>query len=992
MSVWLFCVAIVVFFCCGRTARADLLQPVSVGNTSPAPVGGNAHSFSPLVNSNGTHVLFASSADNLVTANGKSIQLSYPSKINVYLRNRTNETTQLISKNYLNSGGGKGDSLPSDISSDGNLILFESTAEDLVTNDSNSLSDIFLCDLSNTTITKVSVNASGGNANGASRNACMSADGRYVAFVSAASNLVSGDVNGIADVFVRDLELNTNFLVSAGATAATISSSSESPEISSDGRYVAFYSTAINLVPGTTSGNIYLRDLVNGTTILASAYASTALNAVLNTTNAVSYNHALSSDGKFLFYETSRATGSRNPGIILRYRVEDDATDVVYTNAFVPFNTAYEDIRTLDMTPDGRFITFLANTNGNTGTTTCVQLWDATTGSVTLASGDMSNSVPAGTTCEWPTLDASGRFVLFANNGSVLTTNVGAVYLRDMQLGVTTALTLNDTNTIVIDTPSIIPRVSTDGKIAVAGCRVDGGVDSILNISAFDLETLEGEVISDHETNRVPLTANGPSFLSSSAVSEDGRYVAFSSFGKNLVADDTNSNCDVFVRDLAAGTNILVSVGINGTGAKGLSTEAAISPSGRYVAFTSTATNLVAQDTNGRSDVYVADLQSASLVLGSITTTGTAAGSGQSFSPRVSSAGNLLFLSTAGNIANGSFVTGSTNLFQRNLTTSNTIALTTSGVVTFDNTPDGRYVVYVVSNSFLYVWDSLSANRIYTNTTTSILTTTISPDGTRIAFTTATQLYAASRQTNSSWVVSTIGTMTATSHPTMKFSLDSRFLVYSSAASQSLPVTDSNGASDVFLYDFQNLSKIAISRAYNNTVTANGTSDRPGISADGQFIVFRSNATNLVAGVTNGVAQFFLYDRLKATNTLLTANSNGNSGNGLSVLPIFSGDGRTIICSSWSSDLAAQDFNQVGDIFAFSFLYASVHQFTNSDNGPLISWPVVAGRHYELQFKDSLDDSTWQTVNGSIVFSGNTATVQDVTGGATHRFYRVISF
>ncbi|MDB6023892.1 MAG: hypothetical protein JWM68_115 [Verrucomicrobiales bacterium] len=986
----LFRLALLMLLTCA-TLRADLLQPVSAGDPSlGAPVGGNADSFAPMVNSNATHVLFASSADNLVTGtNSRSIQLSYPAKINVYLRNRTNGTTLLISQNLGGSGGGNGDSLPAELSSDGNLVLFESTAGDLVSNDTNLVGDIFLRNLTDQTTTRVSVSTTGGNANGASRNACMSADGRYVAFVSAASNLVAGDTNGIPDIFVRDLQANTTVLASADATAFGISSSSESPEISADGRYVAFYSTATNLIPNASiSGHIYLRDLVTSTTILASTYASTALNAVLNTTSAISYNHALSADGKFVVYETSRAAGTRNPGIILRYHIEDGTTDIVHTNAFVSFNTAYDNIRTLDISPDGRFTTFLANTNGNTGTTRCVQLWDGATSTLTLASGDLSNSVPAGTTCEWPTLDASGRYVLFANSGSVLTATAGSIYVRDVQLGTTTAINVNDTNAITFNITSIIPRLSGNGQLAIAGCADQGAFGSTQNIFAFDLQTNGTEMISCHAPASFSETGNGASFLSAWGVSDTGRYVAFSSFAKNLVANDTNSNRDVLVRDLASGTNDLVSIGLNGVGANGMSTEAAISPDGRYVAFTSTATNLSSKDVNGRLDVFVADRQTRSVTLGSIATTGTASGTGQSYSPRIGGAGKyLLFNSTAANVAAGSF-SGSVNLFLRNLLTSNTIALTTTGVLSSDMTPDGRYIVFIATGNVLYVWDTQIANRIYTNTTPSILTAAISPDGARIAFNTATQLYVSSRQTNSTWVVSTIGT--STSRPMMKFSADSRFLAYSTAASQSLPLTDSNGASDVFLYDFSSLTKTGISRAFNNAAMANAASDQPAISADGRFVVFRSSATNLVMGVTNGLSQFFLYDRVLATNTLLTANSVGTGGNSLSLLPVFSGDGRTIICSSWSSDIATQDFNQTGDLFAFNFLYTSVS--FNTVGGPIISWPAVAGRDYQVQFKDNLEDPLWQPLNGSVVVSGNTATLQDVTAAGLHRFYRVISF
>jgi Tol biopolymer transport system component len=134
----------------------------------------------------------------------------------------------------------------------------------------------------------------------------MTPDGRYVAFVSAANNLVAADTNGIADVFVRDLQAGVTTLASVGAALVSTSSGSESPDITPDGRYVAFSSTATNLVAGVPNAqDIYVRDLVGGTTIWASTGAGAAALSVLNATRVVCCNHAISADGKFVAYEAS---------------------------------------------------------------------------------------------------------------------------------------------------------------------------------------------------------------------------------------------------------------------------------------------------------------------------------------------------------------------------------------------------------------------------------------------------------------------------------------------------------------------------------------------------------------------------------------------------------------------------------------------------------------------------------------------------------------
>ena len=189
--------------------------------------------------------------------------------------------------------------------------------------------------------------------------------------MSAASDLVAGDTNGLADVFVRDVQAGTTTLVSVGAKAkaGTIGGGSELPDITPDGRYVAFYSTASNLVPGAVnSGDIYVRDLTSGTTTWASSYALTAVQLIKATSTVVAYNHVLSADGQYVAYEasTSPLAGPASAGVILRYNVLSGITDLVCTNAAVGSGLP-EDIRSLDMTPDGRFIAFVGGTNTVSG-------------------------------------------------------------------------------------------------------------------------------------------------------------------------------------------------------------------------------------------------------------------------------------------------------------------------------------------------------------------------------------------------------------------------------------------------------------------------------------------------------------------------------------------------------------------------------------------------------------------------------------------------
>jgi Tol biopolymer transport system component len=186
------------------------------------------------------------------------------------------------------------------ISADGKYVAFESFASNLVAGDINGADDIFVRDLESGTTVLVST-GSGGQGNSYSSDPSISADGRYVAFDSLADNLVAGDTNGNQDVFVRDLVSGTTVLFSTGSTGQG-DSHSFAPSISADGRYVAFTSYATNLVAGDTNSDsgTFVRDLVSGTTVLV----GTGIPGQVY--NPFSYP-SISADGSFVSF-TSLAT------------------------------------------------------------------------------------------------------------------------------------------------------------------------------------------------------------------------------------------------------------------------------------------------------------------------------------------------------------------------------------------------------------------------------------------------------------------------------------------------------------------------------------------------------------------------------------------------------------------------------------------------------------------------------------------------------------
>ena len=149
---------------------------------------------------------------------------------------------------------GNGISLGFGMSEDGRYAGFYSDASNLVPGDSNGVRDVFVYDRQTDTIERVSLATDGTEGNGPSVGGHLSADGRYVAYQSIASNFVSGDTNGTYDIFVYDRQTNTIECVSLAADGTTGNGLSSIGGISADGRYVSFTSDASNLVPDDTNG------------------------------------------------------------------------------------------------------------------------------------------------------------------------------------------------------------------------------------------------------------------------------------------------------------------------------------------------------------------------------------------------------------------------------------------------------------------------------------------------------------------------------------------------------------------------------------------------------------------------------------------------------------------------------------------------------------------------------------------------------------------
>ena len=263
---------------------------VSVG---PGGAEGNIDSFSPAISADGRWVAFTSFAINLVAGDTNGVA-------DVFVHDRQTATTTRVSVGPGGAQGNNGSELPA-ISADGRWIAFISFASNLVAGDTNGAPDVFVQDRQSGTTTRVSVGPGGAGANGDSELTAISADGRWVTFDSSASNLVAGDTNGQFDVFLHDLQTGTTTRVSVGSGGAEGNGGSGSPAISADGRWVAFASNASNLVAGDTNGvtDVFLYHRQTGTTTRVSKGAAGAQG------NADSENPAVSADGRWVAFDSS---------------------------------------------------------------------------------------------------------------------------------------------------------------------------------------------------------------------------------------------------------------------------------------------------------------------------------------------------------------------------------------------------------------------------------------------------------------------------------------------------------------------------------------------------------------------------------------------------------------------------------------------------------------------------------------------------------------
>jgi Tol biopolymer transport system component len=285
---------------------------------SSGGVQANSDSQLPSIDSTGAYVVYESFASNLVAGDTNGVR-------DVFLRDTQSGTTTRVSRS---TGGAQGNGTSGDpvISGNGRYIAFTSTATNLVPGDTNNANDIFVADRLTGVVSRVSLRTDGGQGNDGSFHPAISFDGRYVAFSSRATNLVSSDTNGAQDVFVYDRQTATVARVSVRSNGGQADGNSENPAIAmrGDGYVVAFNSTATNLVGNDTNGvgDVYVRISDPRRTVRASV-SGTGAQGNGSSSQAVVSNASITTGSQYVAF-TSNASNlvpgdTNNESDIFRY-------------------------------------------------------------------------------------------------------------------------------------------------------------------------------------------------------------------------------------------------------------------------------------------------------------------------------------------------------------------------------------------------------------------------------------------------------------------------------------------------------------------------------------------------------------------------------------------------------------------------------------------------------------------------------------------------
>jgi Tol biopolymer transport system component len=896
------------------SARAGQVELISKVDPQSVSDTGTGASETQSISADGRYVVFLSEAPNLVPG-----QVDSNFNTDVFLYDRVAGTTELVSRNADSpTRAGNGGSFDAAISRDGRYVVFVSTAGDLVPGqrgqfpNGNLFGNIFLYDRLTGTTELVSHASSSREQEGAgdSWEPVISADGRYVAFVSIAWNLLEEPIPIDLNIFLYDRVSGKNELVShaSSSTRHPARGFSRFASISADGRFVAFLSFAIDLVPGQRDTNdtwdVFLYDRISKQNVLVS-HASSSPTAT-TVSGSGSRRPVISADGSTVLFDSEatnlvpgqRSTAGRS-NVFLFHRPTGKTSLV--SHAFSSLTTAGDGVAgTFAVSADGGTVAFTSTGRNHVSRQTegarrtfDVFLYSRTTGRITLVSGaGGSPTTAANAPSALRGISADGNAVLLQSAATNLARGVADangttdVFRYDRRSGKTVLVSHGaDSDTTAAGGESRGSILSANGRwVAFQSATTDlaSGVKDLNE--TMDVFLDGGPAARELVSQRAPdLPSDTPQGASRAAsISADGRFVVFTSTASHLVAGqrDTNGATDVFLRDRALGTTVLVSrsAASPSTAGNGGSYDPRLSADGRFVAFLSGATDLVASPLapDDLADVFLYDRVTGSMAhvgdtgiftINSLATPPVISADG-SFVAFVSYASDLVPGQIDGNRSEDVFLyeraSGRTTLVSRIPGSAATAGDSFSGSPAMS--ADGRFIAFVSVNR-----NDIAPNVFLHDRVTG--TTTLAG--------------------RTAWAE--IGRV----FPVL--SADGRFLAFHSTATDLVPgQTDQPGTGDIFLYDRLSGVTTLVTHAPGSPATAVGVvQDRRfpemALSADGRFLAFKSSSPELTAGQTRDVEpDIFLFDRGSGAVTLVSPDAGSPAADHGWESPRISADGQFV--------------------------------------------------------------------------------------------------
>lgn len=383
------------------------------------------------------------------------------------------------------------------VSLNGRFVAFTSYASNLVPDDFNNRGDIFVRDLKKNQIFIVSLASDGIQGNGSSFDPSLSANGRFVAFSSEASNLVDGDTSRISDIFVHDTQNLKTERVSISNESVQGNSYSYMPQISGNGRLVAFHSSATNLVPGDTNNktDIFIHDRKRGRTSRVSIGSDGTQG------NGSSTFPSISRNGRFVAFRSEATNLVQNdtnnrPDIFVYDRKKRKTTRVSIAS---DGSQAAWGSMSAHISANGRHVTFVSNSPdlvpGDTGFTSDIFVHDRYTGETICASVSSDGTFGGASTSGSPTLSANGKFVAYHSISSILvdndTNNTVDIFRHNCWNGKTILVSKSSDN-VQGNGSSSFPYISGNGRVIAFDSRstnlVSGTSDALKDIYVFSLK------------------------------------------------------------------------------------------------------------------------------------------------------------------------------------------------------------------------------------------------------------------------------------------------------------------------------------------------------------------------------------------------------------------------------------------------------------------------------------------------------------------------